>query len=206
MIMKCQPVLPAAAVNTSICSNSVSGRGSCREANASGPSGIEAPRENRRARLPNSASTNGNSRTSCRPGGCALVSMNLLLSWLPDSSCHGRGRKATDVTCGSMLSCRLSFWGGGMWCLYSIAGANLKVKDRISIRGSEPPITDQERRDQSAGERESGRDEHHGAEPGDEGLVYGTLDVRLRPCVHTLRGLRRPEMGLLRLHFAANLL
>src|SRR5215208_235417 len=75
MIMKCHPELPAAAVNTSICSSSESGRGSCLEVNASGPSGSEAPKENRRARLPNSASTNGNSRTSCRPNGCALVSM-----------------------------------------------------------------------------------------------------------------------------------
>src|ERR671921_830120 len=75
MIMKCQPVLPAAAVNTSICSSSESGTGSCLEVNASGPSGIEAPKENLRARLPNSASTNGNLRTSCRPGGCAQVSM-----------------------------------------------------------------------------------------------------------------------------------
>src|SRR5215210_2067027 len=75
MIMKCQPVLPAAAVKISICSSSESGRGSCLEVNASGPSGSEAPKENRRARLPNSASTNGNSSTSCRPAGCALVSM-----------------------------------------------------------------------------------------------------------------------------------
>src|SRR5919107_1979526 len=75
MIMKCQPVLPAAAVNTSICSSSLSGRGSCLEVNASGPSGSEAPKEKRRARLPNSASTSGNSRMSCRPAGCALVSM-----------------------------------------------------------------------------------------------------------------------------------
>src|SRR5919107_537748 len=58
-----------------VCSTSLSGRGSCWEVNSSGPSGIEAPKENRRARLPYSASTSGNSRMSCRPGGCALVSM-----------------------------------------------------------------------------------------------------------------------------------
>ena len=47
-----QPVLPAAAVRTSICPSSLSGGGSCWDVNASGQSGIEAPKENRRVRLP----------------------------------------------------------------------------------------------------------------------------------------------------------
>src|ERR671912_2023619 len=253
MIMKCHPVLPAAAVNTSICSSSESGRGSCLEVNASGPSGSEAPKENRRARLPNSASTNGNSRTSCRPDGCALVSMNFLLSGYPASSCHGRGPEATNAACacwiwgrrpqlstyygeidrprvrghpappqdqgrslhlteldhvivinrslraserGPFHSCRLHIPGRGVWCRDSTAGARLKVKDRISSRGPDPPITDEKRRDQSAGEREPGRDEHHGAEPGDEGLVYGAFDARRRHRVYVLRRLRRPEVRL----------
>ena len=101
-----------------------------------------------------------------------------------------------------MFSCRLYFWGRGMWCLYSIAAANLKVRDRMSIRGPDPLITNQKRRDQSAGEREPGRGEHHGAEPGDEGLVYGALDLHRHPGVHALWCLRRPEVGLRRLQLA----
>src|SRR5215208_4502686 len=49
----------------------------------------------------------------------------------------------------------------------------MKVKDRILARSPDPPVSDDKRRDQSAGERESGRDQHYYAEPGDEGLVYG---------------------------------
>src|SRR5215207_2920094 len=81
----------------------------------------------------------------------------------------------------------------------------MKVKDRILARSPDPPVSDDKRRDQSAGERESGRDQHYYAEPGDEGLVYGALDVPRRRGLYALRGLRRPEMGLLRLHLAANL-
>jgi hypothetical protein len=105
----------------------------------------------------------------------------------------------------SSLSCRLHFWGSGIWYRYYAASSHLKVKDRVSTREFYRPITDEKRRDQGAGEREPGRDQHHCAEPGDEGLVYGALDVRLRPCLHTLRGLCRSEMGLCRLHLSANI-
>jgi hypothetical protein len=81
-----------------------------------------------------------------------------------------------------------------MWCRQSAADAHLKVKDRVPTRRPDPPITDEKRRDQSAGEREPGRDQHHCAERGDEGLVYGALDMRLRTCLNTLRDLRRPEI------------
>src|SRR5215212_6906608 len=54
-----------------------------------------------------------------------------------------------------------------------------------------PPITNQKRRNQRAGEREPTTDQHHGAEPGDEGLIYGVLDLRRRPCVHALWRLGR---------------
>src|SRR5919107_4132002 len=215
MIMKCQPVLPAAAVNTSICSSSVSGRGSCLEVNASGPSGSEAPKENRRARLPNSASNNGNSSTSCRPRGCASVSMFSPCSLSPaihlatakDQPLRVRETRLPVASESWARNPTRASWSARspLQHLYSIAGVHLKVKDRISTRRPDPPITDDERRDQSAGERESGRDQHNGAEPGDEGLVYGALDVPRRPCIHVLRCFRGPEMDLLPLHFAANL-
>src|SRR5215210_149508 len=81
----------------------------------------------------------------------------------------------------------------------------MKVMYRILAPRPDLPISDDKRSDQSAGERESGRDQHHYAEPGDEGLVYGALYVPRRRGFYALRGLRRPEMSLLRLHLAANL-
>ena len=60
--------------------------------------------------------------------------------------------------CGSFHSCRLHIPGRGMWCRDSTDSARLKVKDRISSRGPDPPITDEKRRDQGAGEREPGGD------------------------------------------------
>jgi hypothetical protein len=75
----------------------------------------------------------------------------------------------------------------------------------LSTRNQRPPIVDQERRGQRAGEREPNTDQHHGSEPRDEGLIYGVLDVRRRPRVHTLRCLGRPEVGLRRLQLAADL-
>jgi hypothetical protein len=75
----------------------------------------------------------------------------------------------------------------------------------LSTRDLYPSIIDQERRSQGAGEREPNTDYHHGSEPGDEGLVYGTLDLRRRPRVHVLWWLGCPEIGLRRLHLAADL-
>src|ERR687893_288499 len=68
-----------------------------------------------------------------------------------------------------------------------------------------PPIFDQEHRGQGAYECEPNTDHHHGSDPGDKRLVYGTIDMRRRPRVHPLWCLRRPEIRLRRLHLAANL-
>src|ERR671910_2056678 len=75
----------------------------------------------------------------------------------------------------------------------------------LFTRGPHSVIADQQCRGQRAGEREPYTDHHHRSEPGDEGLLYGALDLRGRPCVYTLRCLRSPEVGLRSLQLAANL-
>jgi signal transduction histidine kinase len=77
--------------------------------------------------------------------------------------------------------------------------------NRISIRGGDPLVCDQQRRNQGAGKRESGRDKHHDAEPCHEGLLYGALDLHRRPWLHALRCLSRPQVRLSRFHLAVNL-